>query len=363
MKILFLTKYGKLGASSRYRTYQYLPFLEKEGIHCDTSSLFTDEYLAARYRKGTPPIIPVLKGFLKRLRLAFQLKKYDLVVIEKELLPYMPLYLEQWLLNKARAYTLDFDDALFHIYDQHRRDIVRRMLGGKYAQLLSGASLITAGNSYIAGYAGQYAKQVEILPTVIDITKYPITSESKGIFTIGWIGTPNTQKYLQLIAAPLRRFFEQRKGRFLAIGASTSLRLDGVPLEIAPWSEDNETRLLQSIYVGIMPLPDLPLERGKSGLKLLQYMACSRPVIASPVGLNVDLVSNEVGYLADSDDAWLSSLQTIADDPALRSKMGEKGRRLVEDKYSLSQWAPRYTGMLREAANLKQSSKRIEDRE
>ena len=85
-----------------------------------------------------------------------------------------------------------------------------------------------------------------------------------------------------------------------------------------------------------MPLPDLPLERGKSGLKLLQYMACSRPVIASPVGVNVEIVTNEVGYLADSDDSWLSSLLTLADDPALRSKMGEKGRHLVEDKYSLS---------------------------
>jgi glycosyltransferase involved in cell wall biosynthesis len=357
MKILFLTKYGKLGASSRYRTYQYLTFLEKEEIYCNTSSLFTDEYLAARYRKGTPPIIPVLIGFLKRLRLGFQFNKYDLVVIEKELFPYMPVFLERRLLEKARAYTLDFDDALFHIYDQHRRHIVRRMLGDKYAQLISGASLITTGNSYIAGYAGQFAKRVEILPTVIDITKYPVISEPNGIFTIGWIGTPNTQKYLQLIAAPLRRFFEQRKGRFLAIGANAALTLEGVPLEIVPWTENDETRLLQSIHVGIMPLPNMPLERGKSGLKLLQYMACSRPVIASPVGVNVGLVTSEVGYLADTDDEWLSSLLTLADDPALRDKMGEKGRHLAEEKYSLSQWAPRYARMLREAANLNKATK------
>jgi len=356
MNVLFLTKYGKLGASSRYRTYQYLPFLEKEGIRFDISPLFSDQYLDARYRKGKPAIASVLKGFFRRFHVSQKLNHYDLVVIEKELLPYIPFFLERMLLTKARAYTLDFDDALFHIYDQHRRYIIRNILGDKYSQLISGASLITAGNSYIAGYTGKYTKRVEILPTVIDITKYPVKPEQHGYFTIGWIGTPNTQKYLQLIAAPLRRFFAQRKGRFLVVGANASLTMEGVPLEIVPWNKDSEIKLVQSMHVGIMPLPDMPLERGKSGLKLLQYMACSRPVIASPVGVNVELVNNEVGYLAATDDAWLSSLLMLADDADLRKQMGVTGRHLVETKYSLSQWAPRYVRMLREAANLERSS-------
>lgn len=257
---------------------------------------------------------------------------------------------------------MDFDDALFHIYDKHRSGLVRWVLRDKFPRLMPKSACVIAGNSYIAAYARQYAKRVETLPTVIDITKYTIKPEPKGIFTIGWIGTPNTQKYLQLIATPLQRFFEQRKGRFLVVGADAALTLEGVPLEIVPWSENIEISLLQSMHVGIMPLPDLPLERGKSGLKLLQYMACSRPVIASPVGVNVEIVTNEVGYLVDSDDAWISSLLALADDPDLRSKMGEKGRHLVEEKYCLSQWAPRHARMLRAAANLKQSNDHIEDR-
>ena len=360
MKILFLTKYGKLGASSRYRTYQYLPFLEREGISCTISPLFTDEYLTVRYRMGRPGIASVLRGFIRRLSVLQSVDQYYLVVIEKELIPYMPAFLERRLLKKARAYTLDFDDALFHIYDQHRRRIVRGMLVDKYPQLISGASLITAGNSYIAGYAGQYAKRVEILPTVIDITKYPIDPGPKGIFTIGWIGTPITQKYLHLVASPLRRFFEQRKGRFLVVGANRALKLEGVPLEIVPWSENDEISLLQRMHVGIMPLPDLPLERGKSGLKILQYMACGIPVIASPVGVNVEIVNNEVGYLAASDDAWLFSLLTLADNPDLRRNMSEQGRHLVKEHYSLSCWGPRYARMLREAARGEGGSERIE---
>jgi glycosyltransferase involved in cell wall biosynthesis len=352
MKILFLTKYGKLGASSRYRVYQYLPHLEKEGIRCDTSSLFTDQYLVSRYQKGRPSIALVLKGFLQRLRTCLRFNQYDLVVIEKELFPYVPLFFERWLLTKVRAYALDFDDALFHIYDQHRSRLIRGVLNDKFAQLMSRAALVTVGNPYLAAYAQQHARRVEILPTVIGITKYPINPEPKGVFTIGWIGTPNTQKYLQMIARSLQGFFEQRKGRLLAIGANSMLKLDGLPLEIVPWKEENEVALLQSINVGIMPLPDLPLERGKSGLKLLQYMACSRPVIASPVGVNADIVTHDVGYLAGSDDAWLSSLLKLADAPYLRVKMGNKGRQLIEDKYSLACWAPRFAQMLRDAAGI-----------
>jgi glycosyltransferase involved in cell wall biosynthesis len=114
--------------------------------------------------------------------------------------------------------------------------------------------------------------------------------------------------------------------------------------------------LLRSIHFGIMPLPDMPLERGKSGLKLLQYMACSRPVVASPVGVNVEIVNSEVGYLADTNDAWLSSLLTLADSPDLRNKMGDRGRQVVEKKYSLSQWAPRYARILQEATNIRQKT-------
>jgi glycosyltransferase involved in cell wall biosynthesis len=359
MNILFLTKYGKLGASSRYRTYQYLPFLKKEGICCDTSSLFTDEYLTARYRKGRPPILSVIAGFLRRLFVFQRVGRHDLVVIEKELLPYVPLFLERLLLNKIPAYTLDFDDALFHIYDQHSNSLVSNLFGDKYPKLMSCAALITAGNSYIADRVRQHAKRVEILPTVIDVKKYQITPEPREPFTIGWIGTPNTQKYLQLIAVPLRRFFEQREGRLLAIGANNSLNLVGIPIEIVSWSEEKEAQLLQSIHVGIMPLPDLPLERGKSGLKLLQYMACNRPVIASPVGVNAEIVTPEVGCLAASEDEWLSALQKLAESVDLRTTMGRKGRQTVEERYSLERWAPKYARVLRQAAGFGSASGEI----
>jgi hypothetical protein len=42
------------------------------------------------------------------------------------------------------------------------------------------------------------------------------------------------------------------------------------------------------MHVGIMPLPQGAWEYGKSGYKLVQYMAASRPVVVSPVCVNCD---------------------------------------------------------------------------
>ena len=104
--------------------------------------------------------------------------------------------------------------------------------------------------------------------------------------------------------------------------------------------------------IGIMPLTDTPWARGKCGYKLIQYMACGIPVIASPVGVNAELVEHGVnGFLASSDAEWAETLQTLLHDPDLRARMGEAGRRKVEREYSLQVWGPRVAHMLRDVAS------------
>ena len=51
MKILYLTKYSRNGASSRLRSYQYFPLLEKEGLLVTVKPFFDEDYLNNLYSK------------------------------------------------------------------------------------------------------------------------------------------------------------------------------------------------------------------------------------------------------------------------------------------------------------------------
>jgi glycosyltransferase involved in cell wall biosynthesis len=196
------------------------------------------------------------------------------------------------------------------------------------------------------------ASRVEILPTAVDVKKYPLVSPRKEspIFTIGWIGSPSTAKYLTAIVPALAKVCEGGRGKVVMIG-SGAVELEGVPVEVRPWSEETEVRDLESCDVGIMPLYDGLWEKGKCGLKTIQYMACALPVVVSPVGVNKEIVEDGVtGILASSNEEWARALTTLRDDKALRDRLGLAGRKRAEDRYSVQVVAPRFAELIIEAA-------------
>ena len=148
----------------------------------------------------------------------------------------------------------------------------------------------------------------------------------------------------------------QHKARIMAVGASKAVAADAM-LNNLSWTEDSEVACIQNMDIGIMPLIDTPWARGKCGYKLIQYMACGLPVIASPVGVNAEIVEHGVnGLLATTAAEWREALTTLLRDPALRHRMGREGRRRVEQRYSLQIWGPRVAALLREVAETGGSS-------
>jgi glycosyltransferase involved in cell wall biosynthesis len=103
--------------------------------------------------------------------------------------------------------------------------------------------------------------------------------------------------------------------------------------------------------VGIMPLADSSWERGKCSLKMLLYMACEVPVVASPVGMNGDVLARgDVGIGATSEGAWVEALMRLLRDRGERERMGTVGRAVVRDHYSVERIAPRLAAHLRAIA-------------
>ena len=145
LRVLALTKYGTLGASSRLRFLQYVPGLLQAGIQVKVQALLSDELLLNRYQLGRYSFWPLVKAYIARCLQLLQRSQFDVIWIEKEALQWAPIWMELALLRGA-PYVLDYDDAVFHHYDQHASYWVRRIYGRRLDKLMAKASLVVCGN-------------------------------------------------------------------------------------------------------------------------------------------------------------------------------------------------------------------------
>jgi glycosyltransferase involved in cell wall biosynthesis len=353
VKVLLFSRYGTLGASSRLRSYQYLPTLKRSGIEITPLPLLDNSYLTGLYAGKRKNIVKIISAYFRRVWGIIQTNRFDLIWVEKELLPWIPSWFEFHLTRQVIPFIVDYDDATFHLYDLNSHYLLRRFLGRKIDQIMRKARLVMAGNRYLAQRAARAgAGWIEIIPTVIDLKRYRVTPvRQRTTFTIGWVGSPTTAGYLKLVEKVLITFCRKHEARVVIIGAGNLNLSAEIPIDFLPWSEESEAESIAEFDVGIMPLPDTPWARGKCGYKLIQYMGCGRPVLASSVSAELGIFQDgESGFLVESESQWVDRLEALYDNRKRAAKMGKKGRETVVKKYSLQVMAPRLTLLLRAAA-------------
>lgn len=345
MKILALTRYSELGASSRFRVYQFFPYLKQQGFEITVEPLLGTNYINYLYKKTPIPVLEIVNSYFRRMFYLLKKNQFDLIWLQQEAFPWLPFWFERILTISKIPVVVDYDDAFFHRYDLNKSRIVRFFLGRKIDRVMNYAGVVIAGNQYLADRAIKNgSKVVEVLPTVIDLEKFQYkTQTEKETFTIGWIGSPHTAKYLNTIQSALKELSLKTDVKIIFVGSGDFV-LDNVLYEKREWSESTEVEEIQEFDVGIMPLIDSPWERGKCGFKLIQYMASSKPVIASPVGVNVEIVKNGVnGFLAKNSEEWIKYFMVLKNNFNLRKEMSTAGRKIVEENYSLQIVAPKLT--------------------
>ncbi len=91
MRILLLSRYSPLGASSRYRSYQYLPYLRNRGHSVEVNQLLGDLYLRRLYSGEHAPVVEVLVSYVQRKMKLLLNRTYDLLWVEYEAFPWLVL--------------------------------------------------------------------------------------------------------------------------------------------------------------------------------------------------------------------------------------------------------------------------------
>jgi hypothetical protein len=349
VKLLALMKYGDRAASTRQRLLQYAPVLERADITLICMPLLDNGYLDRFNRGQAVSAASIAAAYLARIRTLLAGRGFDALWVHCEAFPYLPGFVERSVFRPGTPVIFDFDDAVFHQYGEHRLGLVRKVLGRKLEPLLQGAALCLCGNDYLRDYASRFCRQCETLPTVVDTSvlvpraAHPPKGDSP---TIGWVGSSSTWRYVKPILPLCSALAREARAEIRVVGARDRSMPEG--FRFVDWSQASEVAELQGMDIGIMPLPDDPWTRGKCGYKLIQYMACGLPVVASPVGVNREIVEHGVnGLLAQTPGEWDRALRTLLADPELRARMGQAGRRKVEERYSLQVTGPRLVALLR----------------
>jgi glycosyltransferase involved in cell wall biosynthesis len=352
LEVLALPKYGRLAASSRCRFFNYVPLLRERNIAATVSPLLSDEYVQRRLSGAKIDYVDVTKSYLSRLCALANSRSYDVLWIEGELFPRWPVTAVRALRILGKPFVVDLDDAIFHSYDLHPSPLVRALLGGKIDAIFRRATAVVVGNDYLAERARRAgAKRVVTVPTGVDHRAYAsraLTPHHR--LTFGWIGSPATEHYLQTIAPDLEEVCRSLGAKLRLIGLKRH-RFNRIDVELLEWSEDTEIDDLACCDIGLAPLSDGPWERGKCGLKAIQYMALGIPVLAADVGVLPTIVRHgETGFVYRDRGEFRTFARQLAEEPDLRRRLGAAGKERVASCYSIEVWADVIAGVLREAA-------------
>lgn len=350
MHILALTKYSYEGPSSRYRFYNYKNCFKINSIDMTIKPFFPKSYFSvtSKIKKIAIVLVSYFYRFYILVNLLIFKKRYKLVLIEYELFPYFPAIFEYLLNKRGIKYIVDYDDAVFHKYDMNynklAKPFLKLFLKNKIGKVLEYADYVIVCNDYLENYARKHNSNIVRLSTVVLLDNYKKEmiefNKEDNIFILGWIGSRTTSVYILEILPAIKKFVDKYSNvRFDLVGFDKALlseeEIAKHHLNIITWSEEQEIKNILNFDIGMMPLHNDPWSRGKCGFKLVQYMSCKKPVIASPVGINCSLVENNInGFLVNNLNEWFESFEKLYLDKGLRLKMSKNNFEKIEDKFN-----------------------------
>jgi glycosyltransferase involved in cell wall biosynthesis len=335
--------------SQRFRFEQYLPYLEAHGYQIDYSYLLNEEQDKIYYKPGNyvGKLRIVLGSVLKRLSEVLRAKKYDVVLVQREAFMLGTAFFER-AIGARVPMIFDFDDSIWlQVVSESNQKLAFLKDASKTAHIIEKSALVFAGNEFLASYARQFNDKVVIVPTTIDTSVYrrlPKSTDDNRV-CIGWSGSFSTIEHFSTAIPALKAIREKygdERVRFKVVGDPTYYCKE-LDTKGEAWTSKGEVQLLSDMDIGIMPLPDTEWAKGKCGLKGLQYMALGIPTLMSPVGVNTEIIRDgENGYLPRTDAGWIERLSELVESAEMRARIGDAGRRTVEEHYSTKAWEEKY---------------------
>lgn len=276
------------------------------------------------------------------------LQDFDAALVQRGVYPMGPGWATRGLERFAGRVVFDLDDALFELAPvvAAKGRATRWLYGPQQTRrLLRRADAVVVSTRALAEMLPGRRPDA-ILPTVPDPTPFPrVHHRTERPLRVGWTGTAGNIRYLDPLAAVLAALEQEGVISFEVVSSAPWRGGSG---SFTPWRLADVPAFFGRFEVGLMPLPDTPYTRAKAGFKLLQYMAAGAASVASPVGVNAELIERSgAGVLALDPEEWDAALRDLAADAEHRAELGRRGRAFVEEYADLEGQADALASLLR----------------
>lgn len=357
LNVLFIPSATRLSPATRYRVYQYLPYLKQAGIPYrvfpineeKTTKDMVNSPNFGKFRKLGHYLQLSLEKLVRFWVVLYFASKYKVLFLQRTTFPFG---LEKIMKRINKNIIFDIDDAIF-LPDTKDEGLFYRLKRyfktREIPAILKTAKWVVVENQYIKTYVQNYCRNISLIAGPIDTERIPVRSYKnfgESPVTIGWIGSPSTALYLKILDSVFAELSRKYRIKLKLVGAG-KYQLEAVEVINKDWSEDTEIAHLSSFDIGVMPMPDDEWSRGKLGVKMLQYMSVGVPAVVSYTQTNEEVIKDGVnGFLVSNEEEWLEKLSILIENPGLRKDLGLKGRKAIEEKYSIKVNAPRLLEIL-----------------
>lgn len=355
MKVLFFTQTTQNGASARYRVYQFLDYLKNGGIDCSVSPAVSDELLKA-YLKSSSVHVKFhfyASQILKRVGELVKTRNFDIIFFQRDTIVYIYPVLEKIIALLNKNIIFDFDDPIYLSPLNKKVGLLFDFLWDrkKIERIIKLSKYVIVGNNFLKNYAANFTKNVTVIPTSVNLSQYkslPKLTDANGKVTIGWTGSQGTFNYLKKFFPIFIELAKKYKIELKVIGAYGP-EISGLKITYKDWNLNSEINEISSFDIGVMPLTNDEWSRGKSATKLLQYMAAGVPAVASPIGVNSEIIQDGTnGFLADSFDEWMQKISYLINDRVLANRLSLEAKKTVAAHYSTEVNAPKLIKVIKD---------------
>jgi glycosyltransferase involved in cell wall biosynthesis len=338
VKALILSTQSADAASAKRRLDAYARHLRDRGVAAE----FAPQ--AARRRTRAGAAAAAAAGAVTRLGKILGAGGFDVVVVHRRLLPGGDALALRLLERSKAPWVFDLDEAL-HLGEDASPDA---------DALAAGAAVVLAGSDALAEWArARGAKDVRVQPTPVDTDVFhpPAKPTIGGAGIVGWIGTPETSRFLRPLRAALGRLGHLRRYTLRVVGAGAPVEVPGVNTVERPFDAEDEPEEYRALDVGLFPSPDDEESRCRPAYEALACMASGAVPVVSPVGETAKVVAHGVrGFHATTDEEWVGCVDKLLQDPELRVETSVRGRSFVEAQYSVRALQGRFADALFDAA-------------